>query len=134
MMVERLLSSFIKHHQSLAIVIDEFGGTAGMITIEDILEEIFGEIEDEHDESEMIEKRLDATHYVLSCRLEIDYLNEKYNFEIPTSDEYDTLAGFILFNNEGMPSHGQCLIIENMKFEVLKKSGSKLELVKLELL
>ena len=82
----------------------------------------------------MIEKRLDATHYVLSCRLEIDYLNEKYNFEIPTSDEYDTLAGFILFNNEGMPSHGQCLTIENMKFEVLKKSGSKLELVKLELL
>ena len=134
MMVERLLSSFIKHHQSLAIVIDEFGGTAGMITIEDILEEIFGEIEDEHDESEMVEKCIDSTHYVLSCRLEIDYLNEKYDFEIPTSDEYDTMSGFIQFNNEGMPSHGQSLTIGNLKFDVLKKSGSKLELVKLELL
>jgi CBS domain containing-hemolysin-like protein len=82
----------------------------------------------------MVEKCIDSTHYVLSCRLEIDYLNEKYNFEIPTSDEYDTLAGFIQFNNEGMPSHGQSLTIGNLKFDVLKKSGSKLELVKLELL
>ncbi len=134
MRVEKLLSSFIKRHQSLAIVIDEFGGTAGMITIEDVLEEIFGEIEDEHDEPEMVEKCLDSKHYVLSCRLEIDYLNDKYNFEIPESDEYDTLAGFIIFNNEGLPRQGQFITIDNMKFEVLKTSGSKIDLVKLEIL
>jgi CBS domain containing-hemolysin-like protein len=82
----------------------------------------------------MVEKCLDSKHYVLSCRLEIDYLNDKYNFEIPESDEYDTLAGFIIFNNEGLPRQGQFITIDNMKFEVLKTSGSKIDLVKLEIL
>lgn len=134
MQVHRLLSSFIKKHHSLAIVIDEFGGTAGMITIEDILEEIFGEIEDEHDSTDMIEKQLGDTEFVFSCRLEVDYLNEKYGFEIPTTEDYDTLAGYIIFKNNSLPHTGEIIELDGMKCKILKTSGSKLDLVKLEII
>lgn len=134
MLVDRLLSSFIKKHHSLAIVIDEFGGTAGMITIEDILEEIFGEIEDEHDSTDMIEKRIGDKEFVLSCRLEVDYLNEKYGLEIPTGEDYDTLAGYIIFKNNSLPATGEIIELDSMKCKILKTSGSKLDLVKLEII
>ena len=134
MEVQKVLSRFIRDNSSLAIVIDEFGGTAGMVTLEDILEEIFGEIEDEHDSQELIEKVVDEDEYVFSSRLEVDYLNEKYGLNIPESDEYDTLAGYIIFNHNDLPKQGDVLLFEDLTVRVLKVNGSKLELVRLKIL
>ena len=132
MPAQKLLTIFIKRRHSMAIVIDEFGGTAGLITIEDILEEIFGEIEDEHDEQSMVEKLVGEGEYVFSARLEVDYLNEKYDFEIPESDEYDTLAGYIIYNNEDIPEQGEEMHFDDLTIRILRKSSSKIELVKLK--
>ncbi len=129
--IQKLLTTFIKQHSSIAVVIDEFGGTAGMVTIEDILEEIFGEIEDEHDSQDMVEKVVGPGQYVLSCRLEVDYLNEKYGLNIPESDEYDTLAGYIIYSNDGLPKQGDTLTIGNMTIKILRMSASKIDLVRL---
>ncbi len=134
MPTQKLLTLFIKRHHSMAIVIDEFGGTAGLVTIEDILEEIFGEIEDEHDEKVLVERKESETEYLLSTRLEIDYLNDKYDFEIPESDEYETLAGYIISNNQDIPEEGEEITIIDKKFRILRKSSSKIELVRLTLL
>ena len=131
---QRLLSNLIKTKRSIAIVVDEFGGTAGMISMEDVLEEIFGDIEDEHDSNDEIEKLLSSDEYLFSCRLEIEYLNEKYNLNIPESDDYDTLAGYIISNNERIPNKGEELTIGNHKITVLRTSSSKLELVKFKTL
>jgi putative hemolysin len=111
-------------------VVDEFGGTAGMLTIEDLMEEIFGEIEDEHDVQEHIEEKMDESTFVFSGRLEIDYINEKYSLNIQTSDAYETLAGFI-FNQIGkIPSENEELKSEEYSFVVEKVSDTKIELVK----
>lgn len=131
MEIQKLLASFIKRNSSIAVVIDEFGGTAGMITIEDILEEIFGEIEDEHDSQDMVEKVLGDNQFVFSCRLEVEYLNEKYGLDIPESDDYDTLAGYILFNHNGLPKQGETLEIGGNTIKVLRMSASKIDLVRL---
>ncbi len=131
MEIQRLLANVMKNHSSIAVVIDEFGGTAGMITIEDILEEIFGEIEDEHDSPELVEKLVGENQYVFSCRLEVDYLNDTYDLGIPESEEYDTLAGFILFHHEGLPAQGEELEIGNKWIKVLKRTASRIDLVKL---
>lgn len=131
MEVQRVLSRFIRDNSSLAIVIDEFGGTAGMVTLEDILEEIFGEIEDEHDSPELTEKEVGKGEYVFSGRLEVDYLNEKYGLHIPESDDYDTLAGYIIFNHNDLPKQGDVLFIGGMSIRVLRVDGSKLDLVRL---
>ena len=131
MSAQKLLTQFIKNKNSLAIVLDEFGGTAGIITIEDILEEIFGEIEDEHDINDRIERRQKDGSYILSARLEIDYLNDKYGFDIEESTEYDTLAGYIIYKNEGFPKPGEELEIDGLKLKILRMSTSKIELVKI---
>jgi CBS domain containing-hemolysin-like protein len=131
MPVQRVLSRFIRDNSSIAVVIDEFGGTAGMITIEDILEEIFGEIDDEHDTPELIEKKIREGEYVFSGRLEVETLNEKYGLKIPETDEYDTLAGYILFKHNGLPKQGQTLIFDGMTVRILRASGSKIDLVRL---
>ena len=131
MEVQRVLSGFIRERSSLAIVIDEFGGTAGMVTLEDILEEIFGEIDDEHDTPELIEKKVGEGEYVFSGRLEVETLNEKYGLRIPESDDYDTLAGYILFYHNGLPRQGEVLHLGGMSFRILKVDGSKLDLVRL---
>ena len=102
MPLQLVLQNFIKHRTNIAVVIDEFGGTAGVISLEDVLEQIFGEIEDEHDVPDLTEKQVGPDEYVLSCRLEVKYLNEKYGLGIEESREYDTLAGFIIFNYEGI--------------------------------
>lgn len=130
---QKLLSDFIRKNRSVAVVIDETGGTAGIVSMEDVLEEIFGEIEDEHDEQDMVEKRVGDGAYVFSCRLEVDYLNEKYNLRIPESDEYDTLAGYIIYNHEGIPTRGEELVIGDKKITVLRVSASRLDLARIEI-
>lgn len=131
MPANKLLSTFIQEHLSIAVVVDEFGGTAGIVTTEDILEEIFGEIEDEHDTSDFIEKKINENEFILSGRFEIDFLNEKYNLNIPETEEFETLAGFILFHYESIPKINSIIQIENYTIKILKASNTKIELVHL---
>lgn len=134
MAANTLLNDFIGKHKSVAIVVDEFGGTSGIVTMEDVIEEIFGEIEDEYDVEETVEKQISDVEFVLSARIEIDYLNDKYKFEIPVSDEYETLAGFIIQHHESIPEINEEILIAPYKFKILKSSGNRLEEVKLELI
>lgn len=133
MLAHELLASFIKEQKSMAIVVDEFGGTAGLVTIEDIIEEIFGEIDDEHDSSEFIEKQLSETEYLFSGRLEISYLNEKYRFKIPESDEYDTLAGFVISKHQSIPKPQEEIQIDEYSFKVAKMDRTRIDLIHLTL-
>lgn len=128
--VLRLLSDAKK---SIALVVDEFGGTAGVVTIEDVLEEIVGDIEDEHDTSDLVEKKITDKEYVLSGRLDIDYLNEEYEFGLPESDEYTTLAGLILFAHGNIPRQQEKIRIGRNLFTVLRSSSTKVELLKLKI-
>jgi len=134
MPAERLLEEFTKNRISVAVVIDEFGGTAGIISLEDVLEEIFGEIDDEHDTSDMVERQVAENEYVFSSRLEVKYLNEKYGLGIEESDEYETLAGYIISNENGIPPTGAEVSIGNKLIRILKSSSSRIELVKVRLL
>ena len=126
----RLLNLFTKEQKSVAAVVDEFGGTAGMVTIEDIMEEIFGEIEDEHDHLNLKEEVLAPNEYLFSGRLEVDYLNEKYNLDLPESEEYETLAGLILYYNEDIPNEGEQVVVEGITFEILQVKSARIEEVK----
>ena len=130
MPLQLMLENFIKHRSNIAVVIDEFGGTAGVISLEDVLEQIFGEIEDEHDEQDMIEKQVDENEYVLSCRLEVKYLNERYGLGIEESREYDTLAGYIISHLDGIPSAGQSLTVDGLEIRVLRTTRSRIELAR----
>lgn len=134
MSVQKLLATLTKGRRSMAIVIDEFGGTSGMITLEDILEEIFGEIEDEHDSDNMVEKKINDNQYILSGRLEVDYINETYDIGIPESDEYETLAGFIIYHNESIPSQGEIIEVGKLRLRIVRTSSTRIELVHLTLL
>jgi CBS domain containing-hemolysin-like protein len=129
MSAQKLLAALIKTHKSIAVVVDEFGGTAGMATLEDVMEEIFGEIEDEHDLESLLEKKLSDNEFVFAGRLEVAYLNEKYGLSIKESDEYETLAGFIIFSSESIPTAGETLELDNFKVRILKTSASKIDLV-----
>jgi CBS domain containing-hemolysin-like protein len=128
--VLRLLSDAKK---SIALVVDEFGGTAGVITIEDVLEEIVGDIEDEHDTSDLIEKQISDKEYILSGRLDIDYLNEEYDLGLPESDEYETLAGLILYVHGNIPRQQETVRVGRNLFTVLRCSATKVELLKLRI-
>ncbi len=130
MPLQSVLENFIKHRSNVAVVIDEFGGTAGIISLEDVLEQIFGEIEDEHDVPDLIEKQVGEQEWVFSCRLEVKYLNEKYDLGIEESREYDTLAGFILFHNEGIPSPGETVSAGNLQVKILRTTRSRIELAR----
>ena len=130
MPLQLVLQNFIKHRTNIAVVIDEFGGTAGVISLEDVLEQIFGEIEDEHDEQDMIEKQVDENEYVFSCRLEVKYLNERYGLGIEESREYDTLAGYIISHLDGIPSAGQVLTVDGLEIRVLRTTRSRIELAR----
>lgn len=129
--VNKLLTKFIKEGKSIAVVVDEFGGTSGLITTEDIIEEIFGEIEDEHDTSDLLEKQLDMERWLLSGRHEIDYLNEKYFLGIPESEEYDTLAGYIIFHYESIPEKNASVEIDNFLITITNVSSNRIEEVEL---
>lgn len=133
MPANKLLSTFIQEHRSIAIVVDEFGGTSGMVTSEDILEEIFGEIEDEHDTSDIIEKKISNNEFIFSGRSEIDLLNEKYFLELPETEEFETLAGFILYYHKSIPKINSLIKIGKFHFKVLEATKTKIELVKLTL-
>ena len=131
---DRLLKHLIQKHQGVAAVVDEFGGTAGIVTMEDIVEEIFGEIDDEYDVEEEVEKVLEDGKYVFSARLEIDYLNETYKLDLPVSDDYETLAGMILHYCESIPEQGEELKVGRYQVKILKASDIKLDEVELQLI
>ncbi|MCF8347594.1 MAG: hemolysin family protein [Bacteroidales bacterium] len=128
-----MLQGFIKNHKSVAVVVDEFGGTSGIVTMEDIIEEIFGDIEDEYDTEEETEIVLSENSYIFSARLEVDYLNEKYKLSIPIDDEYETLAGFIIFHHESIPAVNERIVVKPYVFTILKATGNRLDEVKLDL-
>ncbi|MDR2359527.1 MAG: hemolysin family protein [Prevotellaceae bacterium] len=131
MPAQKLLASFIKQGKALAVVIDEYGGTAGLVTIEDIIEEIFGEIRDEHDNEELTERKLSDTEFEFSGRLEIKYLNRTYELDLPESDEYETLAGYITYYNESIPQPNEVLQFGRFRMHILKTSATKIDLVRL---
>ena len=132
MPLQAVLQTFTKHRSGVAVVIDEFGGTAGIIALEDVLEQIFGEIEDEHDVADEIEKQVGEGEYVLSCRLEVKYLNDRYNLGIEEHKEYDTLAGWILYHYEGIPSAGETVYIGDFQLRILRTTGSRIELARMK--
>lgn len=132
MSANEILELFIKQRKSVAVVVDEFGGTSGILTIEDVIEEIFGEIEDEHDKEELIEEVISETEYLFSARLEIDYLNDAYKLNLPEADNYETLAGLIISHYESIPKADTKCRIDNYELTVLKVSDNRIELIRLE--
>jgi CBS domain containing-hemolysin-like protein len=129
MPLQDMLETFTKRHASIAVVIDEFGGTAGIISLEDVLEQIFGEIEDEHDVQELIERQTADNEWLFSARHEVEYLNETYNLEVPESDEYDTLAGYIIAEHGGIPMEGEVLRNEMFTMKIVSRKQSRLDVV-----
>jgi CBS domain containing-hemolysin-like protein len=126
---QKLLAALTKQKESLAIVTDEFGGTAGMVTLEDIIEEIFGEIRDESDREAPTEEQLSENEFLFSARLEVRYLNKTYNLNIPESDAYETLAGYIIHKNEAIPQEQEVLKFEELEFTILATSPARIETV-----
>lgn len=134
MPLQAMLETFTKRKASIAVVIDEFGGTAGIISLEDVLEQIFGDIEDEHDVQELVEKVVADGEWIFSSRLEVEYLNERYELSIPESDEYDTLAGYIISEHGSIPHEGESFDTRHFGVKILKREGSRLDLVGIRLL
>jgi len=128
-----LISRFTKDRKSIAWVVDEFGGTAGIVTMEDVLEEIFGEIHDEYDSEEFVEKRLAEDEYIFSGRLELDYLAKKYTLEFPGNDS-ETLSGYIISHHETIPKQKERIIIDHYEFDILSVSDTRIEMVKMKVL
>jgi CBS domain containing-hemolysin-like protein len=131
---KEVLQIFIKQNKSLAVVVDEFGGTSGMLTIEDIIEQIFGDIEDEHDTEDFLEEQIDEKTFLLSARLEIDYLNRKYKFDLPEDDNYETLAGLIIHECEDIPELNSIIDIGDFRFTITAATNVRIETVKLQLM
>jgi putative hemolysin len=129
-----LMNKFSKERKSIAWVIDEFGGTAGIVTMEDLLEEIFGDIKDEYDTEEFVEKQLSANEFIFSGRLELDYITEKYKLEFPNQENAETLSGYIIQNNEAIPKQKERIIFGYYEFDILNVSGTRIETVKVKIL
>lgn len=132
MLVKDVLGILSKKRKSLAVVIDEYGGTSGIITVEDIIEELFGDIEDEHDSIALIEEELGNGHYKFSARLEVDYLNETYKLDLKENENYETLGGLIVNHTEEIPAQGETVEIEDYLFTILEVSSTKIELVEVK--
>lgn len=133
-LIKDVMNFLIKKRKSVAVVIDEYGGTSGIMTIEDIVEELFGEIEDEHDSVDLIENQLSETEFIFSARLDVDYINEHYKLELPEDEHYETLGGLIVSRTEEIPSVGDELIIEKFKFYIKQVSSTKIDTVHLFIL
>ncbi|UXP33280.1 hemolysin family protein [Reichenbachiella agarivorans] len=133
MPANELMIQLITEHKSLALVVDEYGGTSGIVSLEDIMEEIFGEIRDEHDEDDLVELKLSPTEYIFSARQEVDYINETYALNLPLG-EYDTLGGLILTINENLPEQGELIVVPNYSFEILLMEEARIEKIKLRVL
>lgn len=128
-----MMRKMLAEKRSIAVIVDEFGGTGGLVTLEDLVEEIFGDFEDEHDKRRITEERLSDTSFKFSGRIEIEHLNDAYHLSIPEDDEYQTLAGYILFRLGALPQQGDSFEIDGLKFTILKKSATRIELVRLEI-
>jgi len=132
-LVKEILNILIKKRKSIAVVVDEYGGTSGMMTVEDIVEELFGEIEDEHDSVVLVEERIRDNFYKFSARLDVDYINEKYKVNLPESENYETLGGMIVNTTEEIPDVGEEVEIDQFKIKILEASSKKIELVSIKL-
>lgn len=133
MPASEILKQFISQRRSMAVVVDEFGGTSGVITTEDIIEEIFGKIDDEHDVEELIEQQVDEDTFLFSAKTEIDYINDKYKLNLPESEEYETLGGLIFYKHESIPEKDDVITIDNYRFKIEEVSNNKIELVRVQI-
>jgi len=133
MLVKEILNILIKKGKSIAVVVDEYGGTSGMMTVEDIVEELFGEIEDEHDSVILVEENVSENFYKFSARLDVDYINEKYDINLPENENYETLGGMIVNTTEEIPDVGEEVIIDQFKIKILEASNKKIELVSVKI-
>jgi len=134
MLIQDILNVLTKKRKSIAVVLDEYGGTSGIMTVEDIVEELFGEIEDEHDSTDLLEEQLEENSYKFSARLEVDYVNENYKLELPENDEYETLGGLIVNETGEIPGQDSEIKIDNFVFTILEVSSTKIDLVRLQVL
>lgn len=134
MYIHDILNILTKKRKSMAVVLDEYGGTSGIMTVEDIVEELFGEIEDEHDSTDLIEEQIDEKNYKFSARLEVDYINENYKLELPNSEEFETLGGLIMNQTGDIPEQNSEIRIDNFLFQILEVSNTKIDLVGLQVL
>ncbi|AXG68293.1 hemolysin C [Kordia sp. SMS9] len=134
MLANDVLNVLTKKRKSIAVVLDEYGGTSGIVTVEDIVEELFGEIEDEHDVTELLEKRIGAYEYLFSARLEVDYINETYKLNLPESENYETLGGLIVSETEEIPQQDEIIVINNLKFTIIEVSNTKIDTIELQIL
>jgi CBS domain containing-hemolysin-like protein len=134
MSAQTLLAFLTKNRKSVVVVKDEYGGTAGIVTLEDIIEEIFGDISDELDKEEFIEKRLSGSEFIFSARLEVKELNKKYDLDLPENDEYETLAGLIVYFNESIPKEKEILQFAGFSFTILKTTKNRIETVSVKIL
>ena len=132
MAASKMMQTFLAQKKSLGVVVDEFGGTSGLVALEDIVEEIFGDIEDEHDSTNYVAKELENGEYLLSARLEIEKVNEMFNLELPESDEYMTIGGLILHEYQSFPKLNEIVKIDNWEFKIVKNTATKIELVRLK--
>lgn len=133
MPANKLLKLFVDEKKNIALVVDEFGGTSGMVTIEDVLEEIVGDIEDEHDTNDLIEKVVGKNEYIFSGRIEIDYLNEKYHLNLPDEDDYETLAGMVMYFHGSIPGNNDVIRMGNIVIKILRVTTTRLELLNLKI-
>lgn len=133
MLAKDILNVLTKKHKSLAVVLDEYGGTSGILTVEDIVEELFGEIEDEHDSVALIEEQMDQLNFLFSARLEVDYLNETYKLQLPEHENYETLGGLIVHHTQEIPEQNQQIIIDRFIFTIQEVSNTKIELIALKI-
>ena len=133
MLAKDILNVLSKKHKSLAVVLDEYGGTSGILTVEDIVEELFGEIEDEHDSVALIEEEIDESSYLFSARLEVDYLNETYKLQLPEHENYETLGGLIVHHTQEIPEQNQQIKIDHFLFTIEEVSNTKIELIALKI-
>lgn len=129
MLINDILDLLTKRRKSIAVVLDEYGGTSGIMTVEDIIEELFGEIEDEHDNVQLIEEQLGEHKYCFSARQEVDYINETYSLSLPEAEQYETLGGLIIFHTEEIPSKGKIIEVGEFQFTILEVSNTKIEMV-----